>query len=57
MKNLNLFKIQQDSIDSKKSSLLLNTAISVIAIAALLVIEAVAADKDEDEDSEADSSE
>lgn len=45
----NFLTIKQDSIDNKKSSLLLTTVLSVVGIAALAVIELVVASPDEDE--------
>ena len=59
MKNFgNLFKIREEDIDNKKSSLVLTTALSIVGLAALAVIEIFVTDHDEDEkDSEADPSE
>ena len=57
MKEFNFFNIKQDSIDNKKSSLLLSTLLSVVGIAVLAIVELVVTDDDEDEDLEADPSE
>ena len=56
MKEFNFFNIKQDSIDNKKSSLLLSTLLSVVGIAVLAIVELVVTDDDEDEDLEADPS-
>ena len=49
--------IKKDSIETKKSSLLLTTVLSVVGLAALAVLEIVVTDDGEDESKQDDSDE
>lgn len=57
MKELSFLKIKKDDIESKQSSLVLTTALSIVGLAALAAINLIVSDDDEDDKSEAISSE